>query len=512
MKWRARMERFKKEISSSESKNKMVITGYVIQNERKGGGQASINIPSEFFEYLLHEKIVEENESYSEMISKSEYSYNVYSLSSEYSLDFGPTISKLIGIDKEKYGFFIINAENSKPQMRPTHYNVVGKNIVEENFAWLGNLIENSVHNSTLTFYCDTDKKTFSIEYKSNIEEKINNAFIKLSKDQQAVRNETESNLSDLNFPIQKIYFGAPGTGKSHNISKIICEHLGTEYKDVNDFSNVFRSTMFSDFSYHDFIGTIMPIVDEESKINYSFEPGVFTKALVYAFQNPLVQTYLVLEEMSRANMASVFGDIFQLLDRNEDGKSSYSVNNDLISHELSKVDDSFFNNETKSYAKVYLPKNFSILGTVNSTDQNVFTMDTAFKRRFDFQYVSTEPKSDSDGFLNDFVFKIHDRNVNWIIFYQKVNKFIVEDAGLTEDKQIGQFFIKGSSLITEEAINENTRRVKDKLLNYLWFDVKSSIFTGTSIFKDEYKSFSEIYSKFENADYDIFNFDIEEK
>lgn len=506
------MNQFSKIVSSSEMKNRMVVTGYVVEYERKGGSQASINIPSEFFEYLIREGVVEQNKQFSELISKPEYFYNVYSLSDDYSLVFGSAISNLIGIKDEKHGFFIINAENSKLQMRPTHYNRVGKSVSEKDFSWLGNLIENGVHDSTLIFYCDTVKKTLSIDYRSNIEEKIKNAIIELSKGQKELSNESISEAAHLKFPIQKMYFGAPGTGKSHNISKIICNHMGIDIQDVNTFPNVFRSTMFPDFSYHDFIGTIMPVVDDKQKIGYSFEPGVFTKALVYAFQNSTEQTYLVLEEMSRANMASVFGDVFQLLDRSENGQSTYSINNDLIAKELSKIEGDFFNSELNKYKKIYLPKNFSILGTVNSTDQNVFTMDTAFKRRFDFEYVSTDPVSDGNGLINDFVFKIHNKCVNWISFYQKVNKFIVEEAGLTEDKQIGQFFIKGSILTTEEEIDKNTRKVKDKLLNYLWFDVKSSIFTGTNIFKDEFKSFSDIYNKFESDDCNIFNFNFEGK
>ncbi|WZU00783.1 hypothetical protein MGH68_14835 [Erysipelothrix sp. D19-032] len=263
---------------------------------------------------------------------------------------------------------------------------------------------------------------------------------IKLSNDESIEKVNVNLVRDIVNPPLQKIYFGAPGTGKSHNISTIICDHLGLEFTDINNLPNVFRTTIFSDFTYHDFIGSIMPVINQNDKIEYAFEPGVFTKVLSYAFGNPNIQTYLVLEEMTRGNMASIFGDVFQLLDRDENGMSTYFINNELIAKELNKETSDFFDVETDSYKKIYLPANLSILGTINSTDQSVFPMDTRFKRRFDFEYVSTEPVFNDDVPLNDFEFKFQNKTITWVDFYQRINKFIIEDAELSKISKLASF------------------------------------------------------------------------
>ena len=317
-----------------------------------------------------------------------------------------------------------------------------------------------------------------------------------------------DRNISNRERVVQKIYFGPPGTGKSYNVSKEILEEqikigLIPEKSEEYDSGYVYRTTIYPEYSYYDFIGNIMPIVDDDGKITYDFNPGIFTLSLAKALElrDNNIPIYLVIEEISRGNIASIFGDIFQLLDRGKDGVSEYKIDNDIISDYLTKEEISEYktssenNNNEKEKKEIYLPANFNILGTMNTSDQNVFVMDTAFKRRFEFEYVDTDPVKDgtSDNYLNQFEFKLDQLKYNWINFYQQLNRYIIEELELPEDKQIGQFFIKFDNNHDEE----NYKQLQNKLLQYLWEDVHLIKIVDNNLFKEEYKSFSEIYKDF---------------
>lgn len=313
---------------------------------------------------------------------------------------------------------------------------------------------------------------------------------------------------------INRIYFGAPGTGKSFGIKTFIQENGIPGYDDKIDHPNVFRTSLHPEFGYNDFVGQVMPVVkkresEEEVTISYEFTPQVFTKALKRAFEDKVKDVepiFLVLEEMSRSNVAAVFGDLFQLLDRDENGESEYRVDNSLISTYV------FGKNSTK---KIYLPKNFYVLGTVNTSDQNVYVMDTAFKRRFEFNYLETsELARDKNGeILNEYVFTLKNSfgknvNISWIKLLQTLNNFISTDQekgglGLPEDKQLGQFFIKfkkpkenasGEQIEKIEEFNYN--QIKGKLLQYLWTDVQEVAYTDNRLFSEDANSFGETYKK----------------
>jgi len=259
---------------------------------------------------------------------------------------------------------------------------------------------------------------------------------------------------------------------------------------------NVFRVTIFPDYSYHDFVGHIMPVIRKEHEgtqetISYEFVPGVFTKALEKASRGEKV--FLIIEEMSRGNIAAIFGDIFQLLDRSKTGESEFGIDNPAIQKYLNITE------------KIKLPANFNILGTVNTSDQNVFVMDTAFKRRFDFEYVSVVPKDeDPEKKINNFSFKIGKEDFEWYPFFQALNKFIVDDLELPEDKQIGLFFLRD-----KENEVENLKQIRTKLLQYLWHDVeKAKFMADKSLFrtigdnkKKNYTSFSYIYNDLEKGE-----------
>lgn len=290
------------------------------------------------------------------------------------------------------------------------------------------------------------------------------------------------------------IYYGAPGTGKSHEVDKIVKE----KYQDENDREEyVFRVTLHPDYEYTDFVGQILPYRLPGNGITYKFVPNIFTLALEKAYENPDKDVYLILEEMSRANVAAVFGDLFQLLDRKEDGSSEYSINNKDIA-------DIVYGDPRH---KVTIPSNMTIYGTVNTSDQNVFTMDTAFKRRFEWKYVSTT--YGKDNVIVDSKIEIEKGiEVKWTDFYQALNKFIVSDLGLNEDKQIGPFFIKfekeDSKDVQDGTKTKAHKLVQNKLLQYLWEDVNAAAYDSSkSLFLDkkEIPSFSKLYERFGNGE-----------
>lgn len=321
---------------------------------------------------------------------------------------------------------------------------------------------------------------------------------IKLSNIDVEIKAKEENNSNHgINIGENIIYYGAPGTGKSYGIAELIRKNGIEEYDPKEGSKFVERITLHPDYSYSDFVGQIMPVVRPSSNesntqvITYDFQPGNFTRALKVAIDNQNSPVFLVVEEMSRANVSAVFGDLFQLLDRDNNGRSEYSISNPLIAKYV--YSDS---NETN----IYLPSNLMIVGTVNTSDQNVFVMDTAFKRRFRWYYVSTNPEP---GFKNNPQIIILDANdkcipIRWKDFLEKLNDFIVNELGMSEDKQIGPYFIKFSEHNSDEETEE---LIKDKLLKYLWEDVASisNLTSENKLFSSNIKSFSLLYNYYEH-------------
>ena len=319
-------------------------------------------------------------------------------------------------------------------------------------------------------------------------------SFIKASKIFLPI-NQREYPLK-REYPLQVMLYGAPGTGKSYSISSLV-RHSSPSFNEYDDNPYAFRTTVYRDYSYFDFIGNIMPVKIGKS-ISYEFVPGIFTTALYTAFrtENSQLDVYLVLEEMSRGDIASIFGDVFQLLDRNDDGKSMYGINNKSIFEYL------ILNGVIKAGHKIIIPSNLHIIGTVNTSDQNVNVIDTAFKRRFDFKYVDVDPikvkdKADEyvDEYVNDFDIRLTDTDIyKWVKLYQAINHVIINDLGLAEDKQLGPFFLK------DKGDDESNRdQVANKLLHYLWQDVERVSYKNGSLFANGIKSFGQLYSEFKN-------------
>lgn len=244
------------------------------------------------------------------------------------------------------------------------------------------------------------------------------------------------------------IYYGAPGTGKSHKIDKLTTDE------------NSIRTVFHSETQYSDFVGCLKPYM-EGSDISYQFRPGPFALALVKAANDATKQYFLVIEEINRAAAAAVFGDIFQLLDRRHDGRSQYSID----------VVDADFKNYLETHAtavltdgKLILPSNLSLLATMNSSDQAVMPMDSAFKRRWQFEYVSIE----SDTYpLGDFVINAgaDQFTVSWQVLSSVINAQLSE-AQIPEDRLLGPWFVSAKELDNSQAT------LAGKLSMYLWEDV----------------------------------------
>lgn len=330
----------------------------------------------------------------------------------------------------------------------------------------------------------------FIIRAADNSSDTFGNHFFYNSKG-----NSTEVNVNEFEDANAKydgknvIYYGAPGTGKSYEVNDVVANvYPNYEVAEGNDC--VFRVSLYPEYSYSDFVGQYMPR-NNKHEIEYQFIPGPFTQALKKAVEKPNKEVYLIVEEMSRANVATVFGDIFQLLDR-KDGFSEYPINNGDIAKEV----------YGDSNHKIVIPDNMTIIGTVNTNDQNVFVMDTAFKRRFEWKYVPIDNGVKSDEFKNENnpVIDIGDGiTKEWKDIYQTLNSFIVDknELGLSEDKQIGPFFIKFEGVDSDKA----HELVQDKLLQYLWEDINAAADVMDSskeeLFQNDISSFSMLYEKF---------------
>lgn len=252
---------------------------------------------------------------------------------------------------------------------------------------------------------------------------------------------------------LQKIYFGNPGSGKSYKVE--------TDTKG----KKVFRTTLHPDSDYSTFVGTYKPLSDRTS-IRYTFVPQIFTNAYIEAYKDIDTPVYLIIEEINRGNCAQIFGDLFQLLDRRNDGFSEYPINadkdlRDYIRTELArhKGIDPDIESEGIEDGKLRLPPNLHILATMNTSDQSLFPMDSAFKRRWDWEYVPIQYEGATS---ENFTITLSGKRFRWIDFLKAVNDRI-RRVTESEDKQLGNYFIKSD-------IEEN--EFKSKVMFYLWSEV----------------------------------------
>ncbi len=306
------------------------------------------------------------------------------------------------------------------------------------------------------------------------------------------------------NIPRNKIYYGAPGTGKSFKLRDTVLNEL--KFKE----ENIKRITFHPSYSYQQFVGTYKPtpiyktlindpqrlyksdkksLLDGDEKleplIDYTFVAGPFLELLIEAIKAEKNNYMLIIEEINRANVASVFGDVFQLLDRKDNFTSEYEIdfNNDVRNYLISKGVLNSNGNE-----KIGLPKNLFIWGTMNNADQGVMPLDSAFKRRWAFKYIGINDAEKETGFTySDRLIKFRDKCYNWNQFRKEINSKLKEN-NVNEDKFLGFFYMNESELKDSESI-------KNKLLLYLREDVLRH--NSQVLFPE--KSFSDIVEKYDD-------------
>lgn len=296
-------------------------------------------------------------------------------------------------------------------------------------------------------------------------------------------------------LPKQIIYYGAPGTGKSYKIKT----HLETNNVSKE---NIFRTTFHPDSDYSTFVGTYKPSrglrplyglsgsttvrLNEngndlsEETITYKFIPQAFLNAYIQAYKKPEDDVYLIIEEINRGNCAQIFGDLFQLLDRNENGASEYTIKADTDLKEFLEKELGEDNDGIKG-GELCLPPNLYIWATMNTSDQSLFPIDSAFKRRWDWEYVPIDYKN------SDWIINVQSVNYLWTSFQKIINDNILESTN-SEDKMLGDYFVNPSDGIISESTLLN------KILFYLWNDVCKD--DENDIFKigEKNVSFSELY------------------
>ena len=281
----------------------------------------------------------------------------------------------------------------------------------------------------------------------------------------------------DFNLPLQLITYGAPGTGKSHKVDGLA---------NNPDVATCVRTTFHPDSDYATFVGAYKPVMDGE-KIAYKFRPQAFMNAYVKAWQEmakpeadgKVKSVVLVIEEINRGNCAQIFGDLFQLLDRGKDGYSTYPIDADAdlatwLAEELGKLDADAQERvppEVRSGEKLVLPPNLYIWATMNTSDQSLFPIDSAFKRRWDWEYVPiAKPDKSDDSNWKERKIEVGDSLFDWWDFLSAINGHIAK-ATESEDKQLGYFFVKA-----DDATGcISAEQFANKVLFYLYGDVFKS-------------------------------------
>lgn len=337
------------------------------------------------------------------------------------------------------------------------------------------------------------DDNTMLTEIEENKFMEILNSLI--SKFQyDTLRERIPYNYSSISTNAKnEVIYGTPGCGKSYYVQHVLLPSLGVQEGDYS------RTTFYQDYTNTDFIGQILPKIKSDKSVTYEFNPGPFAKALKMAIEKPNISVALVIEELNRGNAPSIFGDIFQLLDRDENGRSRYSIVNTNLQDYLEKCFPCY------SFNYIQIPANLSIFATMNTSDQNVFTLDTAFKRRWIFTKLRNEFKEDHI-YRNYFVPGMN--GITWEHLVTSINKAIIDksDELMSEDKQIGVYFIDKEMLCQSE--DETTDEIKIKLFaykffEYLWDDVAK--YNRPKWFGNEIKTLDAVLDKFVEAGEKVF-------
>jgi|GEM_PF-2421307 len=364
--------------------------------------------------------------------------------------------------------FAVFDAEQTKETLKTgtsIRYKPIDLEVMDEKFIYFSSQWSHPYDKSHpcydefVKFINDYGQGSFEIEYDSK--EKIYSLF-----------HLSDKKTSNDMKPIQKIFFGPPGTGKSHHIREEYGEDLP-------------RVTFHPELDYQGFIGaykpTMIPSPTGGEQITYKFIEESFLRAYCEAWRSE-GPYYLVIEEINRGNCAQIFGDIFQLLDRKENGFSEYPIicSPDVQRHlstelkNISRLQEYEMETNSDDFSRMSLPNNLNILCTMNTSDQSLFPMDSAFKRRWDWEYIPIDYK-DADNFeidLDDTKGKF-----GWGKVIIALNTSIKEHTQ-SEDKQLGNRFVSpANGTITKEEF-------VSKVVFYLWSEIyKEEHGSGDSIF-----------------------------
>lgn len=377
----------------------------------------------------------------------------------------------------------IINAEVEKIKENISSYELKVDDILL--FAY------KSSNNYTLEIVLQTDTKYNVLNDLMNNDKHLltfsdkKTTFVYSDKVDESTRLDGAQNI---------ILYGVPGSGKSYALQKNYC----------SDDSIIEKIVFHPDYSYSDFIGQVMPIV-EDGIISYKFNPGPFTNILNKAYHNPKIKHVLVIDEINRGNAPAIFGEIFQLLDRLKDDKDNFKKGTSEYAINHADIANIIYSDKN---AKIRIPSNLWIIATMNTSDQNVFTIDTAFQRRFSMKLIENSFENVDDNFKNT---KILDTNTSWQEFCTTINEMISQNNdGLSsmEDKRLGVYFLNINDLESKESFAH-------KVVRYLWDDVFK--FDRTIIFNTEkFNTLEAVVKKFidesGNEQFSIFNDNVKER